>query len=346
MSTFTVTAERLTITPHPDADALELALVGSSAYQAVVPKGAYRTGDVAVYIPEQAVVPDDLLEELGLTGKLAGSRRNRVKAIKLRGQLSQGLVCSPQTFTPDDLVCAHLTRTDLAAALNITKWEPPVPTALSGVLFAAPDIVPWLEVESLQRYPNVFTEGEHVDVTEKIHGSACCVTLTAEGQLLVASKGVAAKHCALVEDANNTYWRAVREYDLEAACRRLAGGEGTVALYGEVYGHGIQDLTYAAPGVRFALFDARVDGRWLDPVELDIGVPRVPCLFTGPFTLEQVRAFTDGPETISGTWAHLREGVVVRAVPDRRSDVLGGQRAIAKLVSGAYLTRRTGTEYE
>lgn len=55
MSSFQVTAERLTIVPHPDADRLELAEVG--LYRAVVGKGQFRSGDYAVYIPEQAVLP-------------------------------------------------------------------------------------------------------------------------------------------------------------------------------------------------------------------------------------------------------------------------------------------------
>lgn len=93
MSTLRVTAEVLTVHPHPNADALELAQVG--LYRAVVAKGVYRTGDVAVYIPEQAVLPLALVEELGLTGRLAGGNSDRVKAVRLRGELSQGIVCRP-----------------------------------------------------------------------------------------------------------------------------------------------------------------------------------------------------------------------------------------------------------
>ena len=35
-------------------------------------KGIYKTGDYAIYIPEQAILPDELIDELILTGKLAG----------------------------------------------------------------------------------------------------------------------------------------------------------------------------------------------------------------------------------------------------------------------------------
>lgn len=48
---------------------------------------------------------------------------------------------------------------------------------------------------------------------------------------------------------------------------------------------------------------------------------------------------------MSGRGLHLREGVVIRPSVERYSPVTGG-RTIAKAVSGAYLTRKGGTEYE
>lgn len=104
MSTPRVTAETLIIHAHPNADALELAQVG--LYRAVVAKGAYRTGDIAFYIPEQAVLPPALIEELGLTGRPAGRAADRVKAVRLRGELSQGIVCRPRTLADVDLAAA------------------------------------------------------------------------------------------------------------------------------------------------------------------------------------------------------------------------------------------------
>src|SRR5437899_9871960 len=93
MAKLSVTAEQITVFPHPNADALELAQVG--LFRAVVAKDAYRTGDYVVYIPEQAILPEELIAEFGLTGRLAGGKKNRVKAVRLRGELSQGIVCRP-----------------------------------------------------------------------------------------------------------------------------------------------------------------------------------------------------------------------------------------------------------
>jgi hypothetical protein len=90
MATFETKVVRLVIEPHKDADTLEIALIGG--YRAVVPKGQFKTGDLAAYIQEASIVPDEIIEEMGLTGRLAGSKHNRVKALRLRGIFSQGLV--------------------------------------------------------------------------------------------------------------------------------------------------------------------------------------------------------------------------------------------------------------
>ena len=90
MSTFAVKIYPLTISAHPNADLLELAQVGD--YLSVVAKGQFKTGDLGAYIPEGAIVPQAVLVKLNLVDKLAGTEKNRVKAVKLRGILSQGIV--------------------------------------------------------------------------------------------------------------------------------------------------------------------------------------------------------------------------------------------------------------
>ncbi|MCL6737625.1 RNA ligase (ATP) [Streptomyces neyagawaensis] len=358
MSTLRVTAEVLTIHEHPNADALELAQVG--LYRAVVAKGAFRTGDTAVYIPEQSVLPAGLIEELGLTGRLAGSGADRVKAVRLRGELSQGIVCRPKALADVDLTAAVAEGTDFAERLGIVKWVPPIPPTMSGEVETAPDLLPWVDIENIQRYPDIFTPGEPVVLTEKLHGSACLMTYLAEdGRVQVSSKGFGAKSLALKEDPRNLYWRAVHGHGVPEVAARLARrlGARRVGVFGEVYGAGVQDLTYGADGRReslgYAVFDvsAEIDGRvrWLDTAELtdllDGELPLVPRLYEGPYAVDRVLEVATGRETVSGREMHLREGVVIRPAVERYSPVTGG-RAIAKAVSPAYLTRKGGTEYE
>ncbi|MEV6534658.1 RNA ligase (ATP) [Streptomyces sp. NPDC051639] len=351
MSTLRVTAEVLTVHEHPNADALELAQVG--LYRAVVAKGTYRTGETALYIPEQSVLPPGLIEELGLTGRLAGSSSDRVRAVRLRGELSQGIVCRPRALADVDLARAAADGTDFAETLGIVKWVPPIPPTMSGEVESAPGLLPWVDIENIQRYPDIFAPGEPVVLTEKLHGSACLVThLADEGRAYVSSKGFGAKSLALKEDSRNLYWRAVHGHGVARAAARL--GARRVGIFGEVYGAGVQDLSYGADGRReslgYAVFDvsAEIDGevRWLDAAALLEGeLPLVPRVYEGPYTVDRVLDAASGRETVSGRGLHLREGVVIRPATERYSPVTGG-RAIAKAVSPAYLTRKGGTEYE
>lgn len=387
MSTIRVTVEQLTIHEHPNADALELAQVG--LYRAVVLKDRYKTGDYALYIPEQAVLPPDLIDELGLTGRLAGKDANRVKAIRLRGELSQGIVCRPAALdglwngsvTGDGLasLVANTDANDFADELGITKWEPPIPVGMAGQVESAPNLLRWIEIENIKRYPDIFAPGEPVIATEKIHGTCCLVTYDADagpiggtgqpmGATYVSSKGFGGKNLALAEDKANLYWRAAHEHALGPAAALICGylGARRVGLFGEVYGKGVQDLHYGKDAGRnetigYVLFDIAVmdqagEVRWLPHAEIDelwavtvgevgpmVTSPRVPVAYEGPYDYDKLAALAEGRSLLDpGT---IREGLVVRPVAERRSEVLGG-RAIAKFVSEAYLLRKGGTEFE
>ena len=359
MSTFAVTAEHLTILPHPDADALELAQVGG--FRAVVRKGAFQTGDLAIYIPEAAVLPDELAEELGLTGKLAGSKRNRVKAVRLRGELSQGIVCLPAALAEVDLAEAAAARTDFADTLGIVKYVPKVPIHMSGKVEAAPDLLNWIDIENIKRFPAIFDEGEEVIATEKVHGTCFCLTaVRATGEVYVSSKGFAGKQLALSRDETNLYWRTALRYGVDQVALTLADelDVDRVAIFGEVYGVGVQDLHYGVTGngaePALVIFDVAYDAgdgvrRFVDAKALDdVLAGRLPAstvLYTGPYAPPAIWQAAAGRETISGTEANLREGAVVRPAAERYSGVLGG-RAIATFVSDDYLLRKGGTEFE
>lgn len=380
MSSFKVTVERLEIHPHPNADALELAQV--ALYRAVVPKGVYTSGDYAVYIPEQAVLPQSLIEELDLVGRLAGKEKNRVKAIRLRKELSQGIVCRPKALSHiwDGMHtwvgARELLDQDYAETLGITKWVPPVPVHLSGKTVHAPNLVRWVDIENIKRYPDIFAPGEQVVATEKIHGTCHLFTYDAEtGTSHVASKGIGAQQLALVETDGNVYWRAARSHALWGAAVTLTGhlkdafegGIRAVGLFGEVYGKGIQDLHYGKDAATdgtlgYALFDvAVVDGsgrqHWLSAPDLDdiwavdmgevgplITVPRVPVVYEGPYDYTVLAGLAEGKSLLDPST--IREGLVVRPKWERYSPSLGG-RAIGKIVSAGYLTRGgEATEYE
>lgn len=360
MATFAVKVVPVTIEPHHNADALEIARIGG--YFSVVGKSVYSSGDLVAYIPEQAIVPDAILEELGLTGRLAGSKANRVKAIRLRGVLSQG-ICYPARP-------GWVEGQDVTEELGIVKYEPPVPTTMSGLVYGAGhDRTLRYDIENIKRYPDVLVENEAVVFTEKIHGTWAQLGLVSpqmahpeHGRLVVSSKGFASRGLAFVpdaeENANNLYLRVARHLDIVARIERVFGTTGeSVFVLGEVFGRGVQDLAYGASAASdeelgFRVFDVYVGdpgiGKYLDDAALSaavesMGLSRVPVVYRGPLSEAVLSEHTGGRESVSGQGSHIREGVVVRPCTERRDPLLG--RVQLKSINPKYLTRKGGTEF-
>lgn len=386
MSSFAVTLEQVTVRPHPNADRLELARVG--LFDAVVGKGQFKDGEVVFYIPEQAILPDGLIRTLGLEGKLAGKAKNRVKAVKLRGALSQGIVSKtdilqihPEAEGYSEAMSAFNQcwdgvppEFDFAPILGIEKWQPEVPIHMSGEVAPAPQLLRWIDIENIKRYPDIFQPGDEVSVTEKLHGTCTLATVEmtkedngyAVSNVIVTSKGFAEKNLALTEAEDNLYWRAVNTFPVRELALKTAENFGStvdieaVGVYGETYGAGIQDLSYGATknAFGFAVFDIFVktvggEGFWVrskDVQEMtkEVGIPVVPVLFEGPYDIEHIASIASGKEQMSGTEANLREGVVIRSAnEDLKVDAFGnGHRKIAKFVTEEYLTRKGGTEFQ
>ena len=186
MSTFKVEVVKVrAIEPIANADAIECAVVGD--YRSVVLKHSLCVGQLAVYIPEASVLPENVLRMLNMwdnekkVGKLSGKKGNRVKAIKLRGQLSQGLLLPVDSGTDighpflnvidyvDDNIGTMLLveeGDDLTAELGITKYEPPIPSSMAGELYhAGSELTVKYDIENFKRYPDVLVEGEQVVMT-------------------------------------------------------------------------------------------------------------------------------------------------------------------------------------
>ena len=360
MSVFKVEVVKLHIAPHPDADVLELAQVGG--YVAVVRKGEFRTGDLAVYIPEGAVVPTEILARMGLEGKLAGPQKNRVKAARLRGVLSQGLVGSFKA-----LGIEAREGDDVAERLGITKYEPPTPVALGGEVFnAGRELTLDFDVQNWKSYPDILREGEEVIFTEKLHGTCTIIAILpykdahpeAFGErknVLIFSKGLGAKGLAFKNNErnkDNLYARATRALvaRINEVQRDTTGVVVPNFILGETFGPGVQDLTYGN-GVGFRVFAAaygyRGDQRYQNwsfvegSFKAQFNFETVPVLYRGPFSVAAMREHTDGKTAMGAD--HIREGIVMVPAVERTDPRIG--RVCLKSVSADYLTRKNGTEY-
>lgn len=303
MSTFNCTVVPITILPHPNAEKLELAQVAD--YRCVVGKDLYKTGDLVAYIPEAAIVPEWALKHFGYwneeqnRGLLAGSNYDRVKAVRLRGEVSQGLVfpvgkiLETEAFQ-NDIATTIIEGDDVKDLLGITKYEPPIPVGMAGEVYNAGQAVTVdYDIENLKKYPDVLQEGEEVIFTEKLHGTSFQIgmlpvsekyandghfrvmTEDGEGYFFIASKGLGAQGLCFKDNEankNNVYVRVARQFKLFEKLLKminqmpemngLSNSEEPVILQGEVFG-AVQDLTYGAKQgeIFFRAFDICVGER-------------------------------------------------------------------------------------
>jgi RNA ligase (TIGR02306 family) len=343
MSSFAVKVVRINnIIPIEGADKIELAQV--NGYMSVVRKGTFQKDQLVAYIPEASILPDSLIAEMGLTGALAGPDKNRVKAIRLRGQLSQGLIHDVGTLWAEG--------DDVTEFLGITKYEPPIPIEMSGqVTSEFKDYIIPYDIENIKAHPDVFQLGDPVVMTEKIHGTFMEV-LWIHDTLVVTSKGLADKGLAFKdtpENQGNLYIRAAKKYKLDEILKM----HPRHVTFGEVYGKGVQDLPYDLDDIGFRVFDLgfreleyqQPGFHFRDALEVKsfcegVGLEAVPLLYFGEFSQEVLDQHTSGKSSIAN---HMREGVVVKPQHEWQHPNLG--RVILKSVSPEYLLRKGGTEF-
>lgn len=309
-------------------------------------------------------------------GMLAGSGGDRVKPLKLRGVFSEGVLFPTLPMSIPDACMLEVTISyngndgmpmlhvgeDASEVLGITKWSPPIPVHMAGEVASVPEAALTYDFERWESSPGIFDPGEVVVATEKLHGTCCIIQYFPDmdhpemfpdyagyRSITVSSKGLGSQGLVFKNNeanANNLYVRALRtllaDHDLAGLLHSMSkvdGGAHPVAILGEVFGKGVQDLDYGTTKPTFRVFDMRIGREWLSPDAVAYwgrDLPRVPTLYTGPFDRAAIETVRDGTTTVGGT--NVREGVVVRSLVPRDHPIHG--RRIAKFISPAYLLRR------
>lgn len=205
MADFKVFKTQVIVFSHPNADKLELVKLGS--YQCVAQKGLYKNGDKVVFAPEKSVLPDSLAEPF--KAYLKGKEKNRVGTVRLRGELSMGVVLPLQQVDPNDQLPLDV---DISEKLGIYKYEPPIPQHLAGEVEVLKTLFSKTQhdCEQFGIYADQFVEGELVYLFEKIHGTQGVFIQHSDGTYQVSSKGLFKRDLCLKESDSNTYWRAAK----------------------------------------------------------------------------------------------------------------------------------------
>lgn len=377
MANFEVNVVRLqpgSISDHPDADRLSIIKVGGYVcISAKLEDGSHRynEGDLVVYVPEQAIVPEYLLrkgfwDDEKNRGILSGPNFDRVKIIKLRGIHSQGILFPllssdfPCIMNGDHEVQFVEEGQDVADFLGIKKYIPPIPVNLSGSMKHVSQFSHNYDFDSIQKMMDMFSPEDDVVVTEKLHGTFMCIffdpnikdeELFFDGSITCTSKGLGSKGMVFMnvsENRDNSYVSILNSLLSNGFGDKLRDTYGCqVKIFGEVYGAGIQKgFGYGHSRPSFSVFDVKVGDEYLSHDALvefcqTFGLNRVPVLYEGKFSFDAIEPYRDGKDSISSS--NVREGVVIKTRNFDRHPNYG--RKIAKWVSPAYLLKSTGEEF-
>jgi RNA ligase (TIGR02306 family) len=301
------------LSPIPNADVIEVAQV--LGWKCVTKKGEFKINDLGVYIEIDSILPDRPEFEF------MKSRHFRVKTIRLRGQVSQGIIF-PLSILPRDkfeeLSKAPVDKIlglDVTEMLNIQKWEPYIPAQLAGKIKGNfPSFLQKTDEIRIQAVPKVLDRhqgGVFFYVTEKVDGSSFTAYYR-NGEF-----GVCSRNLELKEEEGNAFWKLARTLDLETKLRIL---NRNLAIQGEMAGMGIQKNKYNLSDVRlfiFSMFD--IDNhKYLDFCEvltlckefqLDT-VPQVLGSYFLPKTVDEVVELSKGVSLLNKSIP--REGLVFR----------------------------------
>lgn len=121
------------IKPIEGADDIELAIV--DGWQCIVKKGEFKPGELCVYFEIDSFLPIrpeyEFLRKSSYK-KMGDKEGFRLRTIRLKGQISQGLVLKVEDIgdmCPDQ--DSFMLEDDLTEELGIIKYEPPIPACLA-----------------------------------------------------------------------------------------------------------------------------------------------------------------------------------------------------------------------
>lgn len=316
------------IIPIPDADSIECARVGG--WRVVVKKGEYQAGQLAVYCEIDSWIPTAIAPFLTKAGKFPkeylGVQGERLRTVKLRGVVSQGLLLSlpylhevcgdySDAFTLQVMKNdGAFEGVDVSEILGIVKWEAP---EMAGTQSNSKGNFPhFLRKTDQERAQNLSREiaehkGESFEVTIKIDGSS----LTAyhfNGEV-----GVCSSNIELKEHEDNAFWAIVRK---EHILEKLQEFGANLAIQGELIAPNIQSNheNVSRPEFHcFSIFD--IDKQeYLLPQQrrelcIQLGIPHVPVVdenFVLNHTVDELLQMAEGDGMNAGV---KREGLVFKS---------------------------------
>ena len=228
------------VEPIKDADAIEMIQV--LGWELVSNKNQFTPGQLCVYCEIDSLLPIkpefEFLRKSCYRKMADGNEGYRIKTIRLRGQISQGI-----TFPLSILPYGNYQEgDDVTELLGIIKYEPPIPACLEGIKKGGfPSFIPATDETRIQVLQDVLTrfKGTLCYYSEKLDGSSM-TSFVRDGEFGVAGKGL-----EFFEDEYNSLWKVARLLGLEEKLRSL---NMNIAYQGEIVGEKIQGNKYKLKG--------------------------------------------------------------------------------------------------
>jgi RNA ligase (TIGR02306 family) len=349
------------VRPIEKADAIEC--ISVDGWTVVSKKGEFQPGDKCVFFEIDSFLPADderyaFLIKGGVKKDPSGKERIRLKTVKLRGQLSQGLALPIKLF-PE--LKYFLQGEDVSSALNVIKYERPEPkTANAAGHF--PDFIKKTDEERIQNVYDDFKElYKNTDyyATMKLDGSSCTVAFLNQNMSWhwrnepeyevikdsnkIGEFKVCSRNLELKPDPESHFYKAVLSGGIVDKARLISKELGcSVAIQGEVMGPGIQGNKDKFNDYQFFAFNIfNIDKQEYLPYAFVLelfnyfGVQQVPLItqnkikpFTLFGTLGSMLDYADGYSINSD----CREGIVMKPA-------CGASGESFKIVSNRFLMK-------
>lgn len=352
------------VQPIPNADAIEVVTV--DGWQVVAKKGEFKVGDYAMYFEIDSALPanDERYEFLrkSCLKSFGGGEVLRIKTIKLRKQVSQGLLLPLDQFPEvnkqlgvtildpeiraEAIAKAEVDEVDFSEALGVVKYEREVHAPN-----AAGDFPHWIRKTDQPRIQNVFKRLPKSGVytaTLKLDGSSTTVAYITDPRLYVPKLEadefggqlvVCSRNNTLKPDTENKWFKGVYNSGLDTAAKRIHEDGFNIAIQGELLGPGIQSNHEGFKEYRVVAFAAwDIDSqeylsynKFLTLVEA-YGIPCTPLIDTIDLSqFSSVNDYLEYAEKVKSPFSDVPEGVVFHK--------LAGEHHSFKSISNRYLLK-------
>lgn len=254
--------------PIPERDRIELAIV--DGWQVIVQKGEYQIGSKTIFVEIDSILPEKPEFEF------LRSKKFRIKTMKMRGTLSQG-ICFPLSLLPQDR--EYNLEDDVTEILGIKKFEADEdnivtesnkPQKFNHPIFkflfkfkvirnlllpkkenkGFPDFITKTDETRIQNMPFVL-QNKNIKFVEreKVDGQSGTFFLRRMKKTWAWQKqcfdfGVCSRNMRLWNETSKSYWKVALKYNIKSVLKDLIGDNEFVAIQGECIDTNVQGNKY------------------------------------------------------------------------------------------------------